>query len=130
MPDSAVDHATIQEAYNRCEIDRPGFDLLSKQLDDMATPEGAELAALKSEFMRAFKPAVDSNDPDAAAKEAEQRVHLEYATDQKVKERLAACDEQESQQLSEQLNLQQACEGLSRQHQELADRERESQKQR
>lgn len=59
----------------------------------------------------------------------QQRLALQQAEAQ-LKERLAACDEQESRQLSEQLELQQACEALSRQQQELAERERESHKQR
>lgn len=59
----------------------------------------------------------------------QQRQSLQLAEAQ-LKERLAACEEQESRQLSEQLSLQQACEALARQQQELTERERETHKQR
>jgi hypothetical protein len=72
-------------------------------------------------------------------KQSELEVRLEQLEQQRqavqqaeaqLKERLAACEEQESRQLTEQLNLQQAAEAIARQQQELAEREREMHKQR
>jgi hypothetical protein len=84
MPDTAVDHPTIQEAYNECEIDKPGYDLLTKQLDDLATPEGFDLATMKRGYVGAFKPVVDPNSPEANTEAAAQTIQFEKSLLRKI----------------------------------------------
>jgi chromosome segregation ATPase len=59
----------------------------------------------------------------------QQRLALAQA-EQQLAQRLAACEEQQSRQLGDQLELQRVREELAREQQELAERHRESQKQR
>jgi hypothetical protein len=84
MPDTAVDHPTIQEAFNNGEINKAGYDILTKQLDDLATPEGFELATMKRGYVGAFKPVVDPNSLGANTEAAAQTIQLEKSLSQKI----------------------------------------------
>jgi hypothetical protein len=84
MPDTPVDHPTIQEAFNNGEIDKAGYYLLTRQLDDLATPEGFELATMKRRYLGAFKPVVDPNSPEANTEAAAQTVQLEKLLSRKI----------------------------------------------
>jgi hypothetical protein len=84
MPDHIVDPAEILDAYNRGEIGKSDYDFLNKQLTEMSTPEGAQLAAQKRAFVRDFKPLVDPNSPDVEAIGIDQTYQLERALDRRI----------------------------------------------